>query len=104
MSEEASSQLSKIVVWRRLILVLSAALVLAAWGITAIDYAVNGGGEYNGGFFAPFLAAAVILTIAAVWLVVLAWRERSRPLSAGIVSILAALSILWLAIAINLRG
>ena len=90
--------------WRRLILVLSAAIVLAAWGIAARTYAVSGGGGYNGGLFAGFILVALTLTIGAALLVVRAWRKRLRPLSAAIVSVLAAVSILWLALAINLRG
>jgi hypothetical protein len=90
--------------WRRLILVLSAVVVLAAWGIAALTYAIDGGGGYNGGLFGGFMFVAATLSIGAAMLVVRAWREKVRPLSAALVSVLAALSVLWLALAINLRG
>jgi len=104
MSAAASSPTGRAVTWRRLILVLSAAIVLAAWGIAARIYAIDGGGEYNGGLFSGFILVAATLTVGAATLVVRAWRKRSWPLSAAFVSVLAALSILWLAVAINLRG
>jgi hypothetical protein len=90
--------------WRRLILVLSAAIVLAAWGIAARTYAIDGGGGYDGGLFAGFIVVAAALTIGAATLVVRAWQERLGPLAAASVSVLASLSVVWLALAINLRG
>jgi len=90
--------------WRRLILALSAVIVLAACGVAARFYAVDGGGEYSG-VFGIFILAAAGLTIGAVMLIVRAWRVRgSMPFYAALVSGLAALSILSLAAAINLRG
>jgi hypothetical protein len=87
-------------------LVLSALVVLAAWGIAALAYAVDGGGGggYNGGLFAGFIFVAATLSIVAAMLVVRAWREKASPLAPALVSVLAALSVLWLALAINLRG
>jgi hypothetical protein len=90
--------------WRRLMLVLSAVIVLAAWGTAAVTYAVYGGGGYNGSLFASFIFVAGILTIGAGMLLVRTWRESVGALSAAFVSVLAAFSVLWLALAINLRG
>jgi hypothetical protein len=90
--------------WRRVILGLSASVVLASWGICAISYATRGGGAYNGGLFAIFILGAGILTIWAAMLVVSAWTGEAAVLVAAPVSILAAASILWLALAIGLRG
>ena len=90
--------------WRRLILVLSAVLVLATWGLCALSYATQGGGSYNGGLFTIFIAVAVALTIWAGMLVVRGWRGEVSVLAAPPVSILAGASILWLAVAIGLRG
>lgn len=91
--------------WRRSILVLSAAIVLAAWGFAARMYAVDGGGEYSGDFGLLIFAAGA-LTIGAAMLVVRGWhrRERLAPVYAAFVSVLASLSILFLAAAINWRG
>jgi hypothetical protein len=89
---------------RKATLVLSASVVLAAWGVAAYVYAVDGGGDYNGGLFGIFIFVAGGLTIGAAWLVWRGWRERLNPLLALLVSVLATLSILWLATAINLRG
>jgi hypothetical protein len=88
----------------RVTLALSTGAVLTAWGIAGYVYAVDGGGEYNGGLFASFIFVATTLTVGAASLVVGAWREKVRPVYAALVSVLAALSTLWLAVAINLRG
>jgi len=77
--------------------------VLAAWGVTARTYAIDGGGEYSG-VFMIFMLVAISLTLGAAMLMARAWRRRLWPLSAAVVSVLAALSILWVAVAINLRG
>jgi hypothetical protein len=90
--------------WRRLTLVLSAAVVLASWAICAVSYATRGGGAYNGGLFAIFIVVAAIFTIWSAMLVVGAWQGESSVLAAAPVSVLAAASILWLALAIGLRG
>jgi hypothetical protein len=89
---------------RRLVLVLSAAAVVASWGVCALSYATRGGGAYNGGLFAVFISVAAVLTIWAAGLVVLAWSGEASVLAAAPVSVLAAASILWLALAIGLRG
>jgi hypothetical protein len=89
---------------RRLVLVLSAAAVLASWGICALSYATQGGGAYNAGLFVAFILVAAVLTIWATWLVVLAWTGEASVLAAAPASALAAMSILWLALAIGLRG
>ncbi len=83
---------------------MCAAIVLASWGIAARTYATSGGGGYNDGLFASLIVAAMTLTIGAAILVAWAWRDRLKPLLAALVSVLAALSILCLALAINLRG
>jgi len=88
---------------RRVVLVLSAGVVLAAWGIAARTYAVDGSGDYSS-VFGILIFAAGALTIGAAMLVVRAWRTRLRPWWAALVSALAAFSILVLAVAINLRG
>jgi hypothetical protein len=91
--------------WRRSILVVSAAIVLAAWGFAARMYAVDGGGGYSGGFGLLVFAAGG-LTIGAAMLIVRGWhrRERLAPLYAALVSVLASLSILFMGAAINWRG
>lgn len=89
---------------RRLVLVLSATAVVASWGICALSYWTRGGGAYNGGLFAVFILIAAVLTIWAAGLVVLAWSGEASVLAAVPVSVLAAGSILWLALAIGLRG
>lgn len=71
---------------RRLILLLSAALVLAWWGICALSDATQGGGAYNGGLFAIFIFVAVALTIWAAALIIRAW-------GAGRASLLPRLSL-----------
>ena len=81
-----------------------AAVVLASWGICAVSYATQGGGAYNGGFYAIFVLVAAILTIWAAMLVVSAWVGEAAVLAAAPVSVLAAASVLWLALAIGLRG
>lgn len=83
---------------------LSAAVVVASWGICALSYATQGGGSYNGGLFAIFIWIAALLTVSAGALVVRAWTGASSVLTAAPVSVLAAASILWLALAIGLRG
>ncbi len=82
---------------------LSAAVVVASWGVCALGYAIQGGGEYDS-LFSFFVWIAVFLTVAAAVLVVRAWRGTVSVLAASPVSALAALSILWLALAIGLRG
>jgi hypothetical protein len=86
----------------RLVLGISAALVVASWVICALSYATQGGGG-DAGIVVLFLVAAV-LTVAAAALVVRAWRSSAPVLAAAPVSIVASLSILWLALAIGLRG
>jgi hypothetical protein len=104
MSVGTSSPSTRTITPRRVILVLSAAIVLAAWGVAAYTYAVDGGGDYNGGLFTIFILVAAALTIASATLVVQAWREKLGLVYPPVVSVLAALSVLWLATAINLRG
>jgi hypothetical protein len=89
---------------RRLILLLSGAMVVGSWGICAVSYATQGGGSYNGGLFATFILVAAALTISAAALVVRAWQGESSVAAAAPVSVLAAASVLWLALAIGLRG
>ncbi|HZS29947.1 MAG TPA: hypothetical protein VFA37_01670 [Gaiellaceae bacterium] len=88
---------------REVALGVSAALVLASWGICGLSYATNGGGEYSGLFFF-FIWVAVFLTGSAAIVLVRAWLGKASVLAAAPVSALAALSILWLALAIGLRG
>ena len=83
---------------------LSAAVVLASWALCALSYATRGGGGYNGGLFAIFIFVAAIFTLWSAMLVVAAWQRESSVLAASPVSVLAAASILWLALAIGLRG
>lgn len=87
-----------------MVLVLSAAAVMASWGVCALSYATRGGGAYNGGLFAVFILVAAVLTIWAAGLVLLAWSGEASVLAAAPVAVLAAASILWLALAIGLRG
>jgi hypothetical protein len=91
-------------VWQRLILVVSSIVVLASWAICALSYATQGGGGYNGGLFAIFILVAAAFTAAAAALVVGAWRDQVSVLAAAPVSVVASASILWLAVAIGLRG
>ena len=63
-------------VWRRLTLLLSAALVLASWGVCALSYATQGGGAYNGGLFTIFIVVAAVLTGWAGMVVLRGWRAR----------------------------
>jgi hypothetical protein len=51
-----------------------------------------------------FALIAAILTIWAAGLVLLAWTGEASVAAATPVSLLAAASILWLALAIGLRG
>jgi hypothetical protein len=87
-----------------MVLILSAAAVVVSWGVCALRYATRGAGAYNGGLFAVFILVAAILTIWAAGLVLLAWSGEASVLAAAPVSVLAAASILWLALAIGLRG
>jgi hypothetical protein len=90
--------------WRRLALVSSATVVLASWAIYALSFATRGGGAYNVGLFAIFTLVAAVFTIWSAMLVVGAWQGEASVLAAAPVSVLAAASILWLALAIGLRG
>lgn len=83
---------------------MCAAVVLASWGICALSYATQGGGAYNGGLFAIFILVAAVLTLWAAMLVVSAWLGEAPVVAAAPVSVLASASILWLALAIGLRG
>jgi hypothetical protein len=75
----------------RLVIGLSAALVVASWVICALGYATQGGGG-DAGIVVLFLVAA-FLTVAAAALVVRAWRRSVPVLPAAPVSIVASLSI-----------
>lgn len=87
-----------------MILVLSAGLVLGAWAICAWDYSSNGGG-YNAGFFGLLIMVTALLTLGAAVTVVRAWAAvEVKVLVPALLSILAAASVLFLALAINLRG
>jgi hypothetical protein len=90
----------------RLVIGLSAALVVASWVICALGYATQGGGGDAG--IVLFLVAAVLTVAAAALvaaaLVVRTWRGSVPVLAAAPVSVVASLSILWLALAIGLRG
>ena len=90
--------------WRRLTLAVCAVIVLGSWAICARTYAVDGGGGYNGGLFALFIFVAASFTLGSAMSVMGAWRTDVRPLAATLVSVLAAASILLLAVAINSRG
>lgn len=89
---------------RRLILAVCAVTVLGSWAICAETYAVDGGGGYNGGLFALLILVAASFTLGSAVAVVGAWRTAVRPVAAAFVSVLAAASILLLAVAINSRG
>ena len=90
--------------WRRLPLGVSAAIVLGSWAICARTYAVEGGGAYNGALFVLLILVAASFTLGSAITVVGAWRTEVKPLAATLVSVLAAASILLLAVAINSRG
>ena len=93
------------VVWRRVILVVSAGLVLGALAICVWDYSINGGGGYNVDFFGLLIMVTALLTLGAAVTVVRAWAAAEvKVLAPALLSILAAASILFLALAINLRG
>lgn len=81
----------------------SAALVLASWVVCVLSYATSGSGDYSGLFFF-FIWIAVFLTGSAAIVVGRAWLGRASVLAAAPVSVLASVSILWLALAISLRG
>lgn len=88
-----------------MILVLSAGLVLGAWAICAWDYSSNGGGGYNAGFFGLLIMVTALLTLGAAVTVVRAWAAvEVKVLVPALLSILAAASVLFLALAINQRG
>jgi hypothetical protein len=91
----------------RLVIGLSAALVVASWVICALGYATQGGGG-DAGIVVLFLVAAVLTVAAAALvaaaLVVRTWRGSVPVLAAAPVSVVASLSILWLVLAIGFRG
>ena len=82
----------------------SAAIVAAAWALCAISYATDGGGSYNGGVFALFGFVAVGLTAAAAIAISEAWKGTRAMVAAPALSILAVASVLWLSVALRLRG
>jgi hypothetical protein len=88
---------------RQTLLALSAALVVGSWGLCAFQYATKGGGGY-GGDWASLILVAAVLSISAPALLVRAWSGRGSVIAAVPVSILAAASILLLAVAIGARG
>jgi hypothetical protein len=90
--------------WRRLTLAVCAVTVLGSWAICARTYVIDGGGGYNGGLFALLIFVAASFTLGSTMTVVGAWRTEVRPLAATLVSVLAVVSILLLAVAINSRG
>jgi hypothetical protein len=96
---------------RKVMLVVLAAIVLGAWAICGTVYATNGGGAYNGGVFATLIFVAAFFTLAAAVTLVGAWSAGSgaslaelRVVAATVVSLLAGVSTLVLAVAINSRG
>lgn len=85
-------------------LAVLAAIVLGSWVTCGAVYATNGGGGYNGGVFATLIFVAVAFTLGAAIALVGAWRAELRVIVPAVVSLLAAVSILVLAVAINSRG
>ena len=92
-------------------LVVLAVIVLGAWAICGLVYATNGGGGYNGQVFATLIFVAAAFTLGAAITLVGAWRAQPgawraelRVVAATIVSLLAGVSILVLAVAIDSRG
>jgi hypothetical protein len=90
--------------WRRLTLAVCAVIVLGSWAICARTFAVDGSGAYNGVLFALLIFVAASFTLGSAITVVGAWRTEVRLVAPTLVSVLAAASILLLAVAINSRG
>ena len=92
-------------------LAVLAAIVLVTWAICGLVYATNGGGGYDGAGWAILIFFAAAFTLGAAVTLVGAWRVEPgashaelRVVSATVISLLAGVSILVLAVAINSRG
>ncbi len=90
---------------QRLILGVCVAAVLGSLASCIRTYVVDGGGSY-GSIFGPLIFVAALTTILAATAIVGSWRSGRGELLllASAASVLASLSILVVAAAINLRG
>jgi hypothetical protein len=79
-------------------------MVTGAWVLCAISYATDGGGSYDAGVFALFGLLAVGLTVVAAIAIGEAWKGTRAMAAAPALSTLAVASVLWLALALRLRG
>jgi hypothetical protein len=88
-------------------LVASAAIPLGVWAAAVPGIKAHFDRGYSSGFehFAVvWTGVSVVLTIAALALVILSWRGKVRPLYAGLVSAVATMSIVVLSVVLNLPG
>lgn len=84
--------------------VMSALVVTSAWVVCAISYATDGGGSYNDGVFSMFALLAVALTTGSAIAITEAWKGTRGMVVAPLLSAFAVAAILWLALALRLRG
>jgi hypothetical protein len=92
-------------VTQKLLLVLSAGLIVGAWAICALTYAEDGGGGYNGGQFAILILIAAAATIWAGTRLARGWLQTKRTaVGTLLVSVFAVAAIVLLALAIRGRG
>lgn len=82
----------------RRLLLGSATLVIASWGLFALSYATADPGEYGSGFDASLVLAVATTCLAALFTAA-AWRGTERARVAVALSGVAVPAILWLAIA-----
>jgi hypothetical protein len=88
----------------RIAAAVSAAMVMGAWVLCAISYATDGGGSYNTGVFTLFGLLAVGMTTVAAIAISKAWKGTRAMVAAPVVSMFAVASVVWLALALRLRG
>jgi len=88
---------------RRVTLSVCLAIVGGSWAICWWVYHANGGGTYNAGFYVSLIVVAALSTAASLALIVRAWRGSGRLLGPVAFSLLAAVAVLLLAVAIYVR-
>lgn len=88
---------------QRVTLAVCLAIVAGSWAVCGWVYHANGGGSYNAGFFAVLIGVAALSTLAAVTLIARSWRGSGRLLGPVTISLIAALAVLLLALAIYAR-
>jgi hypothetical protein len=87
---------------RRLKLLLSAALVLASWGTSALSFATDGNVNLDDALFLLFLWIAAFASVSAAVVVVRAWQGGVGLSAVVPASLIATASTLWLALLIAL--